>query len=80
MTAVSTPASAIAASSACTAGASGVVRELGTSDPAIRTPTVPIIPAVRPAARRPASIRWVVVVLPEVPVTPSTTTRSEGWP
>ena len=30
-------------------------------------------PAIRPAARSPASIRWVVVVLPEVPVTPRTT-------
>lgn len=80
ITAVSTDRSAITASSACSAGASGVVKALGTSAPAILTPTVPIIPGIRPAARRPDSIRCAVVVLPEVPVTPRTTTRSEGCP
>ncbi len=50
------------------------------SSPLIRRPTVPIRPTVRPAARRPASIRYVVVVLPDVPVTPTTVRRSDGRP
>ena len=41
---MSTPRSAITASRACRAGASGVVNALGTSAPAMRTPTVPIMP------------------------------------
>ncbi len=55
MTTVSTPCSAIAASIACSAGASGVVSALGMSTPSMRMPMVPISPAVRPAARRPDS-------------------------
>ncbi len=37
-------------------------------------------PATRPAERRPASTRYVVVVFPEVPVTPMTRSRSDGLP
>src|ERR1700732_207679 len=43
-------------------------------------PTVPINPALRPAARSPASTRYVVVVLPDVPVTPMTFNRDDGSP
>ncbi|SIN59402.1 Uncharacterised protein [Mycobacteroides abscessus subsp. abscessus] len=57
MTTVSTPRWTISASSSCSAGASGVVRALGTSSPSIRTPTVPMRPTRLPAARSPASTR-----------------------
>ncbi len=57
MTTVSTPRSAIAASSACRSGASGVVSALGMSAPSMRMPIVPISPAVRPPARSPDSTR-----------------------
>ncbi len=46
----------------------------------MRMPMVPISPATRPAARRPASTRYVVVVLPDVPVMPMTLSRSDGRP
>lgn len=61
-------------------GASGVVSALGMSAPSMRIPMVPISPAVRPAARSADSMRYVVVVLPDVPVTPTTVTRSDGFP
>ena len=80
ITTVSTPCSTITASSACRSGASGVVSALGWSRPSIRMPTVPIRPATRSAARRPASTRYVVVVLPDVPVTPITRSCSDGLP
>ncbi|CNW29960.1 Uncharacterised protein [Mycobacterium tuberculosis] len=57
MTTVSTPRSTIAASIACSVGASGVVSALGRSAPPTRMPMVPISPATRPAARNPASTR-----------------------
>ena len=66
MTTAETPASAIDASSACSAGASGVVRTLGmavtvgapsASRPRVRVWTVPIRPVPSPAAARPASTR-----------------------
>ena len=80
ITTVSTPRSTITASSACSSGASGVVSALGSSRPSIRMPTVPISPATRSAERRPASTRYVVVVLPDVPVTPMTRSFSDGCP
>ncbi len=43
-------------------------------------PTVPTSPATRSAERRPASTRYVVVVLPDVPVTPMTRNFSDGLP
>src|ERR1700738_2103729 len=43
-------------------------------------PTVPINPALRPAARSPASTRYVVVVFPDGPVTPTPYTRDDGSP
>jgi hypothetical protein len=66
MTTAATPDSLIAASSACNAGASGVVRTLGTSVtvgapsgavPRVRVWTVPISPVPRPAAASPDSTR-----------------------
>src|SRR5262249_26755808 len=72
--------SAIAAKTAWSAGASGVVSTLGWSTPSTRMPTVPINPTLRPAARRPASTRYVVVVLPDVPVTPMTRNFDDGSP
>ena len=66
MTTAETPDSAMVASSACSAGASGVVRALGNavtvgepsaSRPRVRVCTVPIRPVPIPAAARPASTR-----------------------
>ena len=66
MTTADTPSSAIEASSACRAGASGVVRTLGRavtrgspSGPTVRVRvwTVPMRPVPVPAAARPASTR-----------------------
>ena len=51
------------ASRACSSGASGVVRA---------PDRVPITPHGRPAAASTAASRWVIVVLPFVPVTPTT--------
>ena len=48
-----TPSSSITANSACRSGASGVVNALGRAAPAMRVPTVPTSPVVRPAAARP---------------------------
>ena len=59
------------ASAACSSGASGVVRA------PLR---VPMTSARRPSASSTALSRWVVVVLPLVPVTPTTARRREGWP
>ena len=68
------------ASSRCRSGASGVVRSNGTGRPSMRTPVVPTTPGGRPAARKIASRTYVVVVLPFVPVTPMSGTRSDGCP
>ncbi len=46
----------------------------------MRAPIVPMTPARIPAARAIASSRYVVVVLPLVPVTPSTANRADGSP
>ena len=80
-----TPASAITANRACRSGASGVVNAAGSrrcspSAPTMRVPTVPSSPVVRPAATSPASSRCATVVLPLVPVTPSTCRRAVGSP
>ena len=89
MTTAETPDAAMSASSACRAGASGVVRTLGNpvtvgrpsaSRPRVRVCTVPIRPVPSPAAARPASTRYAVVVLPLVPVIPSTVSRLLGSP
>jgi hypothetical protein len=66
MTTPATPEAAIWASRACSAGASGVVRTLGSAvtvgvpsaaHPRVRVWTVPIRPVPEPAAARPASTR-----------------------
>ena len=77
---VPTDASRMRASSACTSGASGVVSCNGSATPAMRTPVVPMMPAGSPAARAIASTRYVVVVLPLVPVTPRTRRPRAGSP
>ena len=50
MTADRQPCSSISASSCCTSGASGVVRDASRSTRPTRYETVPITPALRPAA------------------------------
>ena len=64
-----TPRSAAAARAACSSVASGVVRG---------PDRVPMTSASRPSASRTALSRWVVVVLPLVPVTPTTASRRDG--
>ena len=57
-----------------------MVRGIGIGRPSMRTPVVPITPGVSPAARNTDSRRYVVVVLPLVPVIPTTIIRSAGRP
>jgi hypothetical protein len=62
-------------------GAAGVVP--GPEWPPGREPApdnVPMTAACRPSASRTARSRWVVVVLPLVPVTPTTARRADGSP
>jgi hypothetical protein len=75
-----TPCSTISANRAWRSGASGVVNALSMRCPRILASTVPIRPVLRPAARNAASSMYVVVVLPEVPVTPSTASEVDGLP
>ena len=74
------PPSSIARNVACRSIASGVVRTAGRSSP----PTTVVTPPSRPDASPPASsrwrTRWVVVVLPLVPVTPTTASEAVGSP
>ena len=64
----------------CRSSDSGVVRVAEMS----RSPNsywiVPMMPQGIPAARRMSRIMKTVVVLPFVPVTPTTWSLSEGWP
>ena len=75
-----TPRSRATANSACRSLASGVVRTLSSTSSPTRVSTVPIRAVLRPAARRPASRRYPVVVLPAVPVMPRTASRAVGSP
>ncbi len=74
------PRSRMTASSACVSGASGVVKPVLMASSPMRVATVPIRPLVRPAACNPARRKNVVVVLPLVPVTPSTSSSPLGSP
>ena len=82
ITTLSLPASIISASSAWSSSASGVVlrSSFGRTSSPTRTATVPIIPGLRPPACSAATARKQVVVLPSVPVTPITSSRSDGRP
>ncbi len=73
-----TPRSAMTAKSACRSGASGVVREVSTSVPLTRVPTVPTTAAGTPPSVSAPSARRVVVVLPWVPVTATSRIRCGG--
>ncbi len=74
MTAAVSPASAIARSARWSSGASGVVAcaSFAAWTPPIRVAAVPVIPVRRPAASSAATARNEVVVLPSVPVIPTT--------
>ena len=77
MTHTSTASSRITANSDWSAGASGVVSDEAAGTPAMRVPMVPTTADRRaPSA---ASARYVVVVLPWVPVTPMVVNASAGW-
>ena len=80
MTTCVTPSSRICANSRCSIGASGVVSSVATSRPMIFVPVVPISPTLQPAAVSPFSSMYVVVVLPEVPVTPRSVKLCDGCP
>ena len=73
------PASAISRSSAWTSGASGVVCDASRRSPPMRYPTVPSNPQRMPAASKTDAIRYAVVVLPLVPVIPTTASSWLGW-
>ncbi len=75
-----TPASRKSRRRACRSEDSGVVRGAAADQPGRRYSIVPMSPGAAPAARRISSRMKVVVVLPLVPVTPTTFIRSEGWP
>ena len=73
-----TPVSRIRASRRTRSGASGVVRASATGSPPTCAPTVPIAPVRWPAVRNTASRRCTMVVLPFVPVTPTTVSEPDG--
>ena len=60
--------------------ASGVVWGASRTSPPTTHSTVPTSPARRPSASRIERSRWVVVLLPFVPVTPATVSLSVGAP
>ena len=66
------------ASSRWRSGASGVVRTRGTGEPPTLAPVVPTTPAVQPAASKIEASRYVTVVLPFVPVTPTVVIADAG--
>ena len=74
MTAAASPATTIARSARWSSGASGVVAwaSLAAWTPPIRVAAVPVIPVRTPAASSAATARNDVVVLPSVPVIPTT--------
>ncbi len=74
------PSDRMTASSAWKSGASGVVSRLASGRPATRLPVVPISPATWPQPSSAASTRYEVVVLPEVPVIPTTSRSADGSP
>ena len=81
-TAATSPASTIARSASCSSGASGVVtcaRDSARSGP-IFCSAVLTRPVRIPAASRTATAMPAVVVLPSVPVTPTTPSRRPGSP
>ena len=80
ITTLSTAPSRITARMAWRSVASGVVRAPWWATPATRTPTVPISPVVRPAARSPDSTIVATVVLPFVPVIPIICSPRAGSP
>ncbi len=82
MTAARSPPSAIARRPACSLGAPGVVAcsSFGSCVPPMRVEAVPIIPVRTPAASSAAVARNDVVVLPSVPVIPTTASPRLGSP
>ncbi len=80
MATVRTPASRMRASRGCSSVASGVVWGTGSDMPSMRAPVVPMMPERSPAAAAIRSSRYVVVVFPFVPVTPSTRIARAGSP
>ena len=82
MTAAASPPTTIARRARWSAGASGVVAwaSLGAWTPAMRVAAVPVIPVRIPAASSAATARNEVVVLPSVPVIPTTARSWLGSP
>ena len=82
MTAAASPATSIARRARWSSGASGVVAcaSLAAWTPPIRVAAVPVIPVRMPAASSAAVARNEVVVLPSVPVIPTTASSALGSP
>jgi len=74
------PASTIARNVRWRSIASGVVRAVLSSTPPTTDLTVPSSPHERPEASSSARVRYAVVVLPLVPVTPMTRSEAVGSP
>ena len=66
--------------SVCTSMGSGVVKREGITSSPIIEQTVPIMPALCPAASRTDLMRKLAVVLPLVPVMPMSFRRRAGLP
>ncbi len=80
MTHAAQPASTICRNMRCTSGASGVVRDAGSSWSPTEYVTVPRRPHFLPAASKTARNKYAVVVLPFVPVMPTTCIERLGCP
>ena len=80
ITHAASPASSIRAKIACRSIASGVVRSTSATSPPTTLCTVPSRPVRRPAASSSWRARKAVVVLPFVPVTPTTWSSAVGSP
>ncbi len=74
------PASSMRRKAAWRSTASGVVRSTGSSRPPTTDFTVPSNPVCTPAASSSARTRKAVVVLPLVPVIPTTRRSADGSP
>ena len=74
------PPASICANVACRSIASGVVRTAGAATPPTTCSTVPSRPVRVPVASSSARVRKPVVVLPLVPVMPTTASRAVGSP
>ena len=79
MATTSQRASRMRANRCCRSGDSGVVCSVFSCTSPMRVPTVPMTPVRLPQTRAMCSTRYVVVVLPFVPVMPTSENACDGW-